>query len=318
MADQIALGDYPLNGGFETQLNPDGLPDHWLIYAGELDTDIIVHYDTDGVSGGRYIEIVANDEDFVVMASAVIPIINEAASYPSEQYRYGGLYRLKAWVRNDEDNVDGNLLIAVGTVDYTGDNTGGFMTAISHTIDGSTKVGHWQLVEKIFALNDMVGGAVANDSLNAYVFFASDDTSDTARYHIDEIRLQYLGSPWYVVGDTTKFTDNYEPIPDFDSGWDNYDVDNWPMLVFRRDEKGRVWVHGMVGSDGSATSGTPVFNLPPGFRPDVQLQLSTQSSGSAAATIWIHTNGDVEVYSSSTMAVMLTFSFDTYSISPFA
>jgi hypothetical protein len=264
LTDQIALGDYPLNAGFETQLDQSatGLPDHWSTNGiGTPGTDYVPLFDANGMSGGRYMEILGNGSTQPLMLSAVIPLINESA----ENNRYGGLYRLRAWIKPDAGNgAGGTITIGVGFVDYTGNSGAGFLATTTKTLASNSHVGHWQQVDLIFEISAAMGGAgSSNAARNAYVFF---NTSLNAgmKYYVDEIRLQYLGTPWYAVGDTTKFCDNYESIPPFTGTWANFGGSYTPAR-FRKDALGKVYLDGLVNA---GVIGTSIFTLPVGYRPD--------------------------------------------------
>lgn len=260
LKELMALGDYPINAGFETRVDASGFPDHWETNGvGALGGAYAVMEDANGVSGGRYMKIVGDGSTQPAMVSAQIPIINEAGA-SSETARYGGMFRLRCWVKNDNGNsAGGTLTLAVGLVDYTGVKGAGFLQATSTTVASDSKKNHWQLVELFFNMNTVMGGA-ANSAFNAYVFFSTSLHAQT--YYVDEMRLQYLGTPWYEVGDTTKFTDNYEAIPAFTSGWVNYGG-NYATAAFRRDQHGRIHLKGII-KDG--TIGAAAFTLPPGWR----------------------------------------------------
>lgn len=248
----IALGGYPLNGGFETRSDPAGIPDHWTLNTpADLGSSVIVKEDGNGLSGGRYLEInIAAWSGGVT--SAKIPIANET----SESNRYSGLYRLTCWVKNKTSNAAGNLLLlASAGYDYAGAATGGLSGFISLATD--TKTNHWQRVESVYSIS-------GSDVRSIALAFGSSYVSGQAVVSVDDFRIEYIGTPWYEIGDTTKFTDNYESIPGFQNSWVNYGGSVYSTAAFRKNQFGRVELRGIVKS---GTVGAGIFVLPVGFRP---------------------------------------------------
>jgi hypothetical protein len=279
----IALGDYPLNGGFETRFGA-GMPDHWTIVTGTLGTQIEVIEDGSGVNGGRYVKLAPN-ATAATMESAVVPLGNEMP----EANRYSGLYRVVAWIKNDAGNGASNFLVlSLYGYDYAGTYVD-VLGAIS--VESNSKVGHWQKVETILKLDDTDTTNRGIRSLGFNVNFVR--ASGTPIAYIDEIRMQYLGSPWYEVGDTTKFTDSYESIPGFTNSWVNYDATNDTKAAFRRTCSGEIQIRGVVKS-GTVGTGTPVFTLPAGFRP-TKTQRRAINSNNAFGVVTITTAGEVSV-----------------------
>lgn len=283
----IALGAYPLNGGFETRSDPAGMPDHWSLLLGTFGSDALVKEDGNGLSGGRYLRLQPSAGTGLAAAhSAQIPIINERADGST---RYPGLYRATAWMKNaTSNNAANNLEIFCRGFDYTGSIVGVVATVI---VNAASKTGHWQRVEWMI---DLSGSA---DYRSVDLGF---DVSYVTGQHIvdiDEVRLEYVGTPWYAVGDTTKFTDNYESIPAFSGaggGWSNFGAPH-ETAAFRRNAQGRVFIKGLVAS-GTHTTGTgnKVFVLPVGFRPPANGLIHYATAGNSKfAMLEIDTNGNV-------------------------
>lgn len=256
----IALGDYPLNGGFETRVDTAGMPDHWTLTLGTYNTDVIVKEDGNGISGGRYLRMIGKTSGDVVVVTANIPVTNETAN----ANRYTEMYRLSAWVKNDSGNTVGTLRFTMSFLDYLGASTG---SAANLNIDATTKKGAWQLVERYY----FVGGSADTRSAKLQVNAVSAASAFTC--DIDNVRIQHLGSPWFEVGDTTKFTDDYEAIPAFANSWVNYDATNEQKVAFRRNQYGRVYFKGLAKS-GTVGAGTAMFTLPVPWRPVKSLRFS--------------------------------------------
>jgi hypothetical protein len=283
LKDGIGLGDYPLNGGFETRLNVAGMPDHWALIQGALGTDVIVKEDGNGISGGRYLRIVGSSVIPAIL-SAQMPLINDSV----EANRLGSMYRFSAWVKNDAGNsTAGQLLFDIQFNDYTGASVG---TGGGIVLDVTTNKGHWQRVEAYIDLG--VSATTTTKQAQLYILRGSGSfTTD-----VDECRLQWLGSPWYNVGDTTKFTDAYEALPAFNNpgtAWANFGNPYAPA-GFRRDQHGRVWMRGLVKNGNPANS--TIFTLPASFRPASNKHLYLPSvSNNLFCVVEIAASGTVTV-----------------------
>lgn len=291
----IAIGDYPLNGGFETRLDVGGMPDHWTIINGTYNTHWIVKEDGNGVSGDRYIRLTSRAVGDTELQSARLPLVNEAG----EANRYSQIYRVTAWVKNDSGNASANKeLLFLTFYDYAG-----VQQAISGSLllDVGSKKGHWQKVELApIALQ-------ADADIRSMVISLYSNAGAVYTVDVDEVRIQCLGSPWYEIGDTSKFTENYESIPGFQNSWANTGGSN-QVARFRKNAVGRVFVQGLCNT---GSSGTVAFTLPVGFRPPADLTFSNITSGPAFAATIVTTNGDVTLYRSGTN-VGFDFSFETF------
>lgn len=79
--------------------------------------------------------------------------------------------------------------------------------------------------------------------------------------------------------------------PTYLNGWLNYDTAYGPTF-FAKDKTGTVHIHGLVRT-GTITAGTPIFNLPAGFRPPVVV-LVAGASNDAFTRIDVTPAGDVK------------------------
>jgi len=250
LTDGIALGDYPLNGGFETRVDTSGMPDHWSIVPGfgTYGTDVQVMEDGNGISGGRYLRLNGKVSGNVDIQSAMIPIINEAG----EANRTSQLYRFSVWTKAASANtVAGALEIFVSLYDYAGSSV---TVSSVITVLGNVKKGHW-VKSDLYCRVD--GGTSVR---SAQVTLVANSTGTSAyTIDVDEIRLQWVGSPWYEIGTTTKFTERYDAIPGFQNSWVNYDAGTHTTAAFRWDRYGRIWLKGLIKS---GTIGLTAFTLP--------------------------------------------------------
>jgi hypothetical protein len=278
----IALGHYPLNGGFETRTDATGMPDHWFVDAPtEVGDDILVKEDGNGISGGRYLRLQPSvgSNAFAAAHSAKIPIVNERADGST---RYAGLNRCSAWLKMaTSNNAANDLEIYCRGYDYAGTIIG---VVASVVVNAASKTGHWQRVEWFIDLTGDAGYRSVD------LGFSAPHTSGQFLLDLDEVRIEHLGTPWYAVGDTTKFTDNYEAIPGFQNSWVNYggEMD----AAFRRDRVGRVDVKGLIKS--GTIGNVPAFTLPAGYRPTKDMRFAI-ASNSAFGLCWVLANGEVRI-----------------------
>lgn len=285
LKEGIALGEYPLNGGFETRVDTGDMPDHWS-YAfaggGSFGTNLKVMEDGNGVSGNRYLRFDLPASVEIDAYTASIPIINDAG----EANRFSQLYRLSCWIKNGSSNNAGAFNILIIPLDYTGSSGA---TIATLTVSATTKKGHWQRAELFFTVDSSTSIRSVNLDLEPSVISGG----QTCVIDVDEVRIQCVGTPWYYVGDTTKFTDNYESIPGFQNSWVNFDTGTHTKAAFRRDQFGRIWLKGFIKS---GTINAVAYTLPVGFRPSPS---NWNSSGKKAETnaerIEIDTSGNVSV-----------------------
>lgn len=257
MNEGIALGDMPLNGGFETWLDPSGPPDHWTVLNGVWGVDMRVINDADGVSGANYLFFSMNSTPAVLtkMRSAIIPLINDDEA--NTGLRLTTRYLLDGWVRTDAFNSGGNhLLITAAGVDYQGNLIGLMGGSGVITVAATSNPGKWQYVQALVHCDGF-------PTMKGVYIVIQTDTAGTlglSNYYIDELRLRKVQSPWYIVNQTTKFTDNYQSLPPFNGAW----VADVTVPAFRRDAWGYIELKGSVKN---GVIGTSAFTLPVGFRP---------------------------------------------------
>lgn len=294
LTDGIALGEYPLNGGFETRLDAAGMPDHWIITpaSGVLGTDFIVMEDGNGLSGGRYMRVVSQ-AGFTQIQSAEIPLTNDAADGTT---RGTTRYRISAWVKTKATNSGANnLFIAAQGVDYTGALIGAMGSSGVTFVNAASHLGNWQRVSAVIHSD----GFTAMRGVIVYVF---QDTTGVvgSTYDVDEIRVQSLGTPWYAVG-AGGVTDNMQSVPGFTNSWANFGSSYTPAR-FRKDATGRVWVEGLVHA---GTLAAAMFTLPLGYRPSSSAWLYVDGTNQ----IDVRDNGNVICQGASNTHVWIGFNF---------
>lgn len=292
--DGISIGDYPLNGGFETRLDSGSMPDHWIVFAGTYNTHWIVKEDANGISGNRYLRMSAAGS--VVQArTGAFPIINESANGPT----YGGRYRFSLWYKNDAGNAAGTFNVLVRLLNSAGSEIN-ILTAGSG-ISATAKLGKWQKLEFFVTV-----GSADPTARTAQIYLQS--SAHTFVVDFDEVRAQYLGTPWYEVGDTSSFTDNYEAIPGFANSWVNYNATTHARAAFRKDRYGRVYLKGLV-KDG--TIGAAIVNLPAGYRPQRELHHEVSCNG-ARGELVVQASGAVLANAGNNTYFSMNFSFETW------
>jgi hypothetical protein len=248
----IALGAYPLNGGFETRLDAAGMPDHWTLRSGTLGSTVSVMEDANGFSGTRYMRLSSSSTGSI--QSAKFPILQEAM----EANRSGSLYRLRWWRKAGASNSAGSTYdVLVRLLDASG-NEVVIITALA-AIPCDNKTTHW--VQEEAYLKISAGNSTARDAQ----LIIQGRAGATFQLDLDEYRAEFIGTPWYEVGNTTGFTDNYESIPAFAGTWVNFG-NPYATVAFRRDQFGRVYLKGIAKS-GAVPN--PIFTLPVGFRPQL-------------------------------------------------
>lgn len=299
ITDGIGLGEYPLNGGFETRLDAAGMPDHWTVVGGTLGTQVLVMEDGNGMSGSRYVRLVRSGGVNGAARSGIFPVINEG----HESGRYGGLYLVSWWRKAGTSNSAGaNYNVKIQLLNELG-NEVTIATGITGAV-ADDKKGHWvkdSVVVKIASSGDP-------SVRQARLQFEQNAAVTTNQIDFDLFRAVYLGTPWYEVGDTTSFTDNYESIPGFANSWVNYDATNEAKAAFRRDQFGVIWLKGLIKS--GTVGSVPAFTLPVSFRPPKALRFAC-SANLAYANVEVRSSGEVWVNAGSNAWV------DLSSIPPF-
>lgn len=288
----IAVGDMPLNGGFETRLDGSGMPDHWTIINGSFGTDFDVMTDGNGISGGNYLKVINGTGALSKARSAMIPLINDDSL--NSGVRLTQRYVLSAWVKTDAGNSAGNNLFVVAQgVDYTGALIGAMGSSGVSFVASNSNLGKWQRIEAVVHCDTF-------PTMRGVYVYVYQDTGGSVgtKYYVDEVRIWRLGSPWYIVNNTTYFTDNYQSLPAFANSW----VADVTTPAFRRDPWGYVELKGSIKN---GTIGAKAFTLPVGFRPAEQKRFAVISGFSTLAELDVATNGDVTPASGSNSWVSL-------------
>jgi hypothetical protein len=179
------------------------------------------------------------------------------------------------------NSVAGALEIFVSLYDYAGSSV---TVSSVITVLGNVKKGHW-VKSDLFCRVD--GGTAVRSAQVTLVANATGSSAYTI--DVDEIRLQWVGSPWYEIGNTTKYTERYDSIPDFDNDWVNFDSGAHSTAAFRWDQFGKIWLKGLI-KDGSV--GDPAFTLP--VAPPQNANFAVEA-GDAFGRVEINTSGAVTV-----------------------
>jgi hypothetical protein len=267
----IALGDYPLNGGFETRFNAGSLPDHWSLYSGAYSTNVEVMEDGNGLSGKRYVRLKNGG-----IRSAIYPMLQEA----NESSRRGSIYRFHWWRKSGSGVTGGTTYSAlIRLLNYQDSEV--VILTVSSTIPADTKLSHWVREELFVRLRE--GDASAR---SLQLILSGGSTTANRQIDIDEVRCQYLGTAWIEIGDTTYFTENYEAVPGFTNSW----VNDVGTCAFRKDQFGIVH---LKGSMKNGTVGAAAFTLPVGFRPKSQKRWAAATGFGGMAELQVNTNGTV-------------------------
>jgi hypothetical protein len=124
------------------------------------------------------------------------------------------------------------------------------------------------------------GTVMVNRSSGSGAYFDIEfDTDSVNAYNTGSFPyLPVTIEPWHSVGAAGE--------PTFLNGWVNFGG-NLSTLAFRKSPDGRVWIKGQVKS---GTAGTPVFQLPVGYRPPERCDWD--QNGTSQATL-IDTDGTV-------------------------
>jgi hypothetical protein len=288
----IAVGDYPLNGGFETRFDAAGMPDHWTVYSGTFGTNVQVMEDGNGLSGGRYLRLLGGGA-----RSAVYPMLQEA----NEANRRGSIYRFHWWRKAGTSAAAYSALIRL--LDYVG------AEILQLTVGASMPVttpGHWVREELFVRLREGDAGA-----RSLQLQLSGGNTGANQQIDIDEVRCQYLGTAWIEIGDTTYFTENYQAVPGFLNSWVNFDPVNEAKAAFRKDQFGRVEIKASIKSGSIAA---PAWVMPSGFRPKMRRAWSVPAGG-GTGMFAVYPNGNVQVEFGSNTLVDIHVSYMTTDVS---
>ena len=96
---------------------------------------------------------------------------------------------------------------------------------------------------------------------------------------------------WIRVGISATTNPDYEISPPFENGWDNVGGTNSPPMSFYLSASGEVRLRGNIEG---GSSGTTIFTLPSGFRPEFTERFSIPKDDlGGTSTIEINPNGEV-------------------------
>jgi len=131
---EVYWGRRPLNGSFETQLDPAGPPDFWT--AGSWGTRELLMTDANGVSGRNYVKLVTTDAITAAhITSAIFPIAYSADEAPVEY-----IQAVTFWAKRKAGSGN-NLQIQISYYDQALERTGSPTTT---SYDLATDVDKWK------------------------------------------------------------------------------------------------------------------------------------------------------------------------------
>lgn len=287
----LALARMPLNGGFEDRSDPNNIFDHWYLLNGAYPTNFDVKNDANGVSGANYLKVISS-ASLTKIRSALCPLVNDDSA--NTALRLTQRYLLSCWVKTDSGNSGANnLLITAAGVDYQGNLIGNMGGSGTIAVSATSQLGKWQRLEAIVHSDGF-------STMKAVYVYVSQDTNGVVGtiYYVDEISIVPVGSPWYIIGQTTKFTDNLQSVPAFANSW----VADVTAPAFRREPSGHIE---LKGSMKNGTIGSKFATSPIGFRPAEAKRFPVICGFSTLGELDIATNGDMTVASGSNSWVSL-------------
>lgn len=256
----VEWGRLPLNGGFETQLDPAGPPDFWTMggggFSGTWGAQAFLLTDGSGISGAAYLKLLSASAFAGAAVTSAFFNINERRFYAPSFWR-------KA--------VSGAGTVNVAIIYYDQDHaiTGG---SVNETFSLASSVGTW--VQHLFAATlPPAGSRFARISLIVPLGVGQE-------CHFDDVRLEE-DERWHTVGATSE--------PAYANSWVAHTAGT-NDLQFRRE--GQRWgvFRGAVKNGSSATA--TICTLATDYRPLRPVVIPIASNG-AYGEITISTAGVV-------------------------
>lgn len=239
-------GRLPLNGGFETQTDPNAIFDHWnLMSATAWATNAIRLEDGSGISGGAYLKLVTtNGTDSAGVYSAYFPV--EA----STRFRFG------FWRKCVAGTHATGLQVAI--IYYDKDK--GFVSSADELfVSLSDNVGTWTQ-SRLF-------GTSPSNARYCRISVAVAGGASGREVHIDSLRY-----------DRRDDAQEDWVAPTLLNSWVNHHTD-WEPAGYYKDSAGRVHLRGLV-KDGTLSAN--LFLLPDGYRPSKHQNFAVATAGGAA------------------------------------
>jgi hypothetical protein len=253
----VEWGRLPLNGGFETQTNANGFPDHWFSDGahGDWGTEYTLVSDANGLSGDKYLKV---DASVTYPTPAMY-----SATFPVEE---GALYRFSV-LRKTSAGGAGNLFVGnLEYLEYDGSVVGSSSGAISFDLDDN--VGTW--------IREFAFDTAPSDARYARISWTGDLANSTQVFYLDDWRVE----KYYVEpGPVTE--------PSLSNSWVSYGG-AYAAFGYWKDICGVVHAHGAVKS---GTTGV-IYTLPAGYCPAATLTFVGWSAG-AAIPITVDSSGVV-------------------------
>ena len=165
---------------------------------------------------------------------------------------------------------------------------------VGSPVNQSTPISEWTTDD----LADFIRNHIAGLPPEALPQSSSWDTMHVAELHLGSGRIRYPGMTPIVVSSNAG--------PGLLNGYIDNSAPN-PRVQFYKDAFGIVHLHGSTTNTGG-TVGLPMFNLPPGYRPDVQcvVVVPTDINSLNQAPLLISSNGDVILNAGTRTSAYLT------------
>jgi hypothetical protein len=146
---------------------------------------------------------------------------------------------------------------------------------------------HWfrHRWQKLWSCINYDGSTMVGSRFDASIGAASGNLTNSGNGN----RVSLNGLRWWDAVPDTSWS-RVTPI----NGWTHYDTTmtaHWGPGSYYKDQYGWVWLQGLIKS-GTTTNGTPMFNLPTGFRPGKRLIFPTNTGAGFQAHIDVRPNGD--------------------------
>lgn len=265
LTSQVDWGRQPLNGGFESRFNPTLMPDHWTSAnypdAGGLAPAVIPVEDAaTALAGLRYLK-------FLIRQSG------DVADAESDTFDVcaGQKYRLSFWRKNvTAPGASGSVYALIYFMDSTGAGIGGSFEASAAF---NNNVGTWVLTQGVFT--------APSNARTATIRIGLKISSANREAWIDSVTVEK-----YDVGAQETWI-----APTLLNSWVNY-ASGWETAGYYKDSLGIVHVRGLVRS---GTVGSPILNLPAGYRPALGIHFATVASAGANeyGALQVSSAGDV-------------------------
>jgi hypothetical protein len=285
----------PLNGSFETRIDPTGLPDYWQWTGGGTSSAALM-IDGNAAAGTNYMRLINDAGHEVVLYSALYEV------------RGGANYRIDVW--HKAATAPSTFFFYAVWYDQTAtedDHSTGVLSTDRQDFDAATA----------WACQSFFVPVPSGARFGRIAVHMTDAASRTV--YIDNVRseeqLDVFDLPAHASSHQYGGSDPLTPEAwigvsggiGFANSWVNYGP-GYPSAAYCKDAGGFVHLTGLVKS---GTVGATIFTLPAGYRPSNQLSFACVSN-SAFGQLVINSSGTVFVYIGNNTSVSLDgVTFDT-------